>query len=194
MCSSDLSPQARFVVPALLVERLARELAIPRERFVGVDHRAGTTVGGIGVRGVAAAHEFLERDPATGQYPCLGFLIEGNGCRIYHAGDTCLHEDLLPALREFAPDIVFLPINGRDGERLERGCLGNLTFQEAVDLAGAIPARVAVPAHFDMFDGNTEDPRRFAKYMAVKYPAIRVMIPEHGRTMMVTVRGGVTCD
>ncbi len=35
-----------------------------------------------------AAHEFLDRDPVTGFYPYLQYIIEIDGVRIHHAGDT----------------------------------------------------------------------------------------------------------
>ncbi|MER2105044.1 MAG: hypothetical protein ABS999_24480, partial [Pseudomonas atacamensis] len=49
-------------------------------------------------RAIAAAHEFLDRDEGTGLYPCLQYIIEGNGVRIYHAGDTLRYEGMLPKL------------------------------------------------------------------------------------------------
>lgn len=178
------APRARFVVPDLLRDRLARDLGIAAERFLGLDDGRTVESAGVRITGVAAAHELLDRDEATGRYPYLGYLIEGGGPRVYHAGDTCKYEGLEAKLRALGPDVVLLPINGRDARRLRAGCIGNMTFQEAADLAGAVAPGLTVPGHFDMFEGNSEDPERFADYMAVKYPRLRVHVPRHGERVV----------
>lgn len=174
------SPAAKFVVPDLLLPALAHDLGIPIERFVGMDD--GKTLGwrDIKISGIAAAHELLNRDPLTLRYPCLGFVIESPGIAIYHAGDTCVYEGLQTKLQRWKLQVVFLPINGRDAQRLSAGCIGNMTYQEAADLAGALAPAVTVPAHYDMFAANSENPRLFADYMGVKYPHLNVMIFPYG--------------
>ncbi len=78
-----------------------------------------------------------------------------------------------------------LPINGRDAKRLSSGCIGNMTYQEAADLAGALGPRLTIPAHYDMFAENSEDPALFDNYMRVKYPALKVCVCEHGSKVYV---------
>ncbi len=191
---AQASPGTRFVVPELLLDGLARELGIAPERFVGMNDGDTLDVDGVAITGVAAAHEFLDRDEASGRYPYLGFVIEQGGCVVYHAGDTCSYEGLQTKLlgRDF--DVAFLPINGRDAKRLAGGCIGNMTYQEAADLAGALAPRLTVPAHFDMFEGNTEDPHLFTEYMAVKYPHLRTIVPEHGRREVVGSPGPLPAE
>ena len=84
------------------------------------------------------------------------------------------------SLKRWKYDLAFLPINGRDAVRLKRGCIGNMTYQEAADLAGAIEPKLTVPGHFEMFEGNSVNPQPSIDYMAVKYPDQRCMIPRHG--------------
>lgn len=171
------SPKIRFVVPELLVSQLVSELNIPTERFIGVDDSATVEFDGIRITGIAAAHEFLDQDHITGHYPYMGFIIEGNDCTIYHSGDTCNYEGLQTKLQHWSKiDVAFLPINGRDATRLRSGCIGNMTYQEAVDLAGAIRPKLTVPAHYDMFAMNSEDPAKFADYISVKYPDLKYWI------------------
>jgi L-ascorbate metabolism protein UlaG (beta-lactamase superfamily) len=181
------SPEAKFLVPRLILRRgLAGDLALARERFVGLDDGEAVDVAGVRITGVAAAHERLDVDGETGLHPYLGFVIEGHGCRVYHAGDTCRYEGLETRLKAFGGfDAVFVPINGRDAERLKAGCIGNMTYQEAVDLAGEIDTRVAVAAHFEMFEHNGEDPRKFVEYMNVKFPAVTPLVPQHGRRVVL---------
>ena len=44
-------------------------------------------IGDITIHAIAAAHEFLDEDE-NGLYPYLQYIIEGNGVRIHHAGET----------------------------------------------------------------------------------------------------------
>jgi len=178
------SPEARFVVPEVLRPQLAADIGLPETRFVGLDAGLSVELGGLEIHAVPAAHELLDRDLRTGMHPYLGYVIRGNGCAIYHAGDTCIYEGMLTRLRRFEIDVALLPINGRDAERLARGCIGNMTYQEAADLAGALRPGLTVPTHFDMFEGNSENPRLFADYVNVKYPWLRTRVPVHGEIIL----------
>jgi L-ascorbate metabolism protein UlaG (beta-lactamase superfamily) len=182
------APQARFVVPAPLLPRLAEELKLPPERFLAARAGQPLTLGEVEIHPLPAAHELLEPDPATGDYRFLGLILKGHGVTLYHAGDTCLYEGLHGWLRRHRPDAMLLPINGRDAVRLRRNCIGNLTYQEAADLAGALAPRLTIPTHFEMFAGNTENPQLFADYMAVKYPHLAAQIPQHGEQITLHAR------
>jgi L-ascorbate metabolism protein UlaG (beta-lactamase superfamily) len=179
------SPRAKFVVPDLLRDWIARELGLPDSRVLGLDEGMAIAVGDVSATAIPAAHEFLDCDPQTGRHPYVGFVVEGNGVRLYHAGDTCLYEGMHALLRRWTFDLALLPINGRDAKRLAAGCIGNMTYQEAADLAGAIRPRLTVPTHFEMFAMNQEDPRLFVDYMRVKYPELRVELPSHGERRIV---------
>ena len=178
------SPGAKFVVPELLRQRLSAELGVSPGRFLGLDDGKAVKVGDVKITGLAAAHELLAPDPATGMHPYLGYVIEANGCRVYHAGDTCSYEGLQTKLSAWRFDVAFLPINGRDAERLRRNCIGNMTYQEAADLAGAIQPALTIPAHYDTFEGNREDPSLFTEYMRVKYPRLKTRICRYGQAVM----------
>lgn len=180
------SPTAKFVVPKLLIPSLSSDLEIPKDRFIGLDDGCSLNLSDtIKISGIAAAHEFLDRDADTGAYPYLGCVLEGNGCIIYHSGDTCIYEGLLSRLRKFGKiDVMFLPINGRDAKRYCSNTIGNMTYQEAVDLAGTLKPNLVVPSHFDMFDNNGEDPSLFADYMNVKFSEIPYWIGKHGEKVL----------
>jgi L-ascorbate metabolism protein UlaG (beta-lactamase superfamily) len=63
---AQASPQARFGVPGILLPQLAIDLGMEVSRFIGFDDGTVASVAGLEVRGIAAAHEFLDRDPLTG--------------------------------------------------------------------------------------------------------------------------------
>lgn len=179
------SPKAKFVVPKMLVESLSEDLKIPVHRFVGLDEGVSYQTEELKISAIASAHEFLDQDKATASYPYLGYIIEGSDCVLYHSGDTCIYEGMYSKLRNLGKiDIMFLPINGRDAKRYRKNTIGNMTYQEAVDLAGTIKPGLVVPSHYEMFKMNSEDPELFADYLEAKYPGVRYWIGEHGERVV----------
>lgn len=174
------SPHTRFVVPALHRQSVIDDLGVAPERVIGVDEDQPAALDGITIRAIPSAHEFLDTDPGTGLHPFLGFILEAEGLRLYHAGDSTIYEGMHTKLKAHAPiDVMFVPINGRDGVRYRRNLIGNMTAQEAVDLVGAIRPKLAVPGHYDMFAANPGDPDLFADYLDAKYPGIACWAGAH---------------
>jgi len=61
------------------------------------------------VRMVNAVHSSTLPDGTSGGHPA-GFIVESNGMRFYHAGDTALHMDMELIGRLWKPDWAFLPV------------------------------------------------------------------------------------
>jgi L-ascorbate metabolism protein UlaG (beta-lactamase superfamily) len=150
--------QAVLVLPEA-VRAHAEGLALPADRLVGLD--AGDLVmrAGFRVRAIPSAHEQLETDE-NGRHRCLGYIIESEGLRLYHSGDTLAYDGLAARLAADRFDVLFLPINGRDPAR---GVPGNMTAGEAVELAAWVRPRFVVPHHYDMFTFNTVPVAEFVK-------------------------------
>lgn len=178
------APEARFVVPEKFSDKLSAEFGVAKERFIGLDRDktyAEPSRPGFKIRAIASAHEFLAPDPLTGLHDSLGYIVDAGGIRIYHSGDTCKYEGLETILIAARPiDLMFIPINGRDAVRYTSGCIGNMGFAEAVDLAGAVTPGLAVPGHYDMFANNSEDPAKFTDYLAAKYPGRKAWVGDYG--------------
>lgn len=115
-------------------------------------------VSGVRVHAVRAAHETLERD-ADGNHRFLGYVLETGGARIYHSGDTVFFDGLVEDVKPLAPDVVLLPVNGSRPELSANGVPGNLSLDEAIDIACGLGADAAVFHHYGMFAFNTVDPR-----------------------------------
>ena len=73
----------------------------------------------------------------------LGFVLEMDGVRIYHAGDT----DFIPEMKDLSVDIALLPVSGTYV----------MTADEAVEAAMAINPGVAVPMHYGAIVGDSTD-------------------------------------
>ena len=186
-------PGAVFVFPALHQQEIVAD-GIPAERCRGLNDGESCRIKDVVIHAIPAAHEFLSRDPSSGLYPCLQYIIEGDGIRIYHAGDTLRYEGMLQKLRAFGPiDAALLPINGRDGKRYRRNCIGNMTFQEAADLAGELNLRTVIPGHWDMFADNPGDPDAFEDYLDAKYPGrIRLVRPAVMQPVLLDRTGNIS--
>jgi L-ascorbate metabolism protein UlaG (beta-lactamase superfamily) len=162
-------PNAKFIF-SRAHEKSVAEDGIEEARMIGLNAGESVSVGDITVHAIPASHEFLDKDEKTGIYPHLQYIIESNGIKIHHAGDTVRYEGMLAAVKELGPiDVELLPINGRDAFRYSRNCIGNMTYQEAADFAGDVGTRIVIPGHFDMFADNSEDPVLFKDYIEAKY-------------------------
>lgn len=177
------SPRAIFVVPETARRRVIG-LGVAPERVVGLNADQSLVKDEVTVTAIKSKHEFFDRTP-DGLYPYLGYVVQSRGLCVYAAGDTVNYDGLLTRLREFPMSVVFLPINGRDATRYRRGCLGNLTYQEAVDLAGELRPRLAVPVHYDMFASNSEDPQNFIDYLDAKFPDLACWVGSPGERVEV---------
>ena len=79
----------------------------------------------------------------------LGFVLEMEGTRIYHAGDT----DFIPEMKELKVDIAFLPVSGTYV----------MTAEQAVKAARAIKPKLAIPMHYGAIVGDEKDAMAFKK-------------------------------
>ena len=147
------SPAARIVCP-LPVARLLRESGIEQSRLVLAVEEWLEIVPGLRVRPVPAAHKYIERE-LDGSLRFVGFVIEMNGRRIYHAGDTRVHESILAALEELGPiEAMFLPVNECNFFRDRVGIVGNMSIRDAFSMAAESGCGTVVPMHYDMFRLN----------------------------------------
>jgi len=177
------SPEALFIAPRPHRRRML-EIGIPEARLRLLNDGEEISVDGISVTAVKAKHEFFHEQPDG--FPFLGYVICADGLCCYHSGDSLVYEGLLTTLRRWKLDAAFLPINGRDAQRYRTGCIGNMTYQEAVDLAGELEVGLAVPSHWDMFASNSEDPQKFVDYLAAKYPQVRAWVGEAGERVEIS--------
>jgi len=171
------NPKAKLLFPRAISR--VDELGAGASQLVGLDDAELWTSNGLRITAVKAAHEFFNLNERG--YQNLSFVIESDGATALHTGDACVYEGLVSTLRRWwSFNLAFLPINGRDAVRYKRGCIGNMTYQEAADLAGALQPGMTVPGHYEMFAGNSVDPQLFLDYMAVKHPSLKAELPRHG--------------
>lgn len=185
LCTS--SPGARVVVPEPIVEIVAG-LGIDRDRVIGLQPGRPVEVAGITIHALPAMHGLHPADAynfgqamSGGLYRFLGFVFEGAGVAIYHAGDTIPYAGLSDRLRELHVDLALLPINGRDARREALDMVGNLDAEEAAALAIEAGVDVVVPMHYDMFAANPGDPAALVSAVQRAVVNLTVVVPARGR-------------
>jgi L-ascorbate metabolism protein UlaG (beta-lactamase superfamily) len=151
------SPRAIVALPEAIRDH-ALSLGLPGDRLVGLDAGGSLERAGFRVRAIPSAHEGLDTDEG-GRHLYLGYVIESEGLRLYHSGDSLAYHGLSEQLGADRFDVLFLPINGRDPAR---GVPGNMSAAEAVAFAARVRPRYIVPHHYDMFTFNTVPVEAFA--------------------------------
>ncbi len=84
----------------------------------------------------------------------LGFIIQVNQVRIYHAGDT----DLIPEMDRIKANIALLPVGGTY----------TMDAREAAQAADIITPDIAVPMHWGSVVGSRKDAEEFQKVCSCK--------------------------
>jgi L-ascorbate metabolism protein UlaG (beta-lactamase superfamily) len=177
------SPGAAFVVPTPIVD-MVTESGVPADRVVGVQPGDRIEVAGMGIRPVPAMHGVTMDDAygfgerlSGGAIRFLGYVVDADDVRVYHAGDTIHYPGMEDTLRELAIQVALLPINGRDAEREARGIVGNLSEREAASLATAIGVETLVPMHYDLFARNRGYPEWLVESVSRDHPGPHVVVP-----------------
>ena len=152
-----INPEARLLIPRANRSFVLERLGPVKPRLLEMDAGETGREGDLEFVGIPAAHNTVERDE-HGWCRFLGYVLRIGALRVYHSGDTLMHEGLSRALSPLGIDVALLPINGN---KPERRVAGNLNGIEAARLAKTIGARLAIPHHFDMFAFNTEPPGEF---------------------------------
>lgn len=150
---AERSPGAEVIAPAPLAAQVE---GLP---FHGVRPGDVVEVPGGTVRVVPAVHAIHPRDGYSqgGDPPrFVGYVLALDGVAIYHAGDTIVTDEVVAGLEGVTVDVALLPVNGRTYFREREDLVGNLGPRDAVALAVHCGARVLVPIHWDLIEGNTE--------------------------------------
>lgn len=122
------------------------------------------TVKGIEIETVPAYNVNKFRSPGNPFHPKeaghVGYIVTVEGRRIYHTGDT----DVIPEMASVQADVALLPVSGTYV----------MTAEEAVEAAGIIQPKVAIPMHVGAGIGGLEDAQRFAEKAGVPVVVLEI--------------------
>jgi L-ascorbate metabolism protein UlaG (beta-lactamase superfamily) len=115
------------------------------------------SVGGVGILAVPAYNTDKFREPGRPYHPQeaghLGYIVDLDGRRIYHAGDT----DAIPEMARVVCDVALLPVSGTYV----------MTADEAATACDMISAGVVVPMHYGTVAGSAVDAARLQQVCGV---------------------------
>ena len=114
------------------------------------------TIAGLKIEAVPAYNVNKNFHPKANGW--LGFIVEIEGVRVYHAGDT----DFIPEMKDFKADIALLPVSGTYV----------MTADEAVKAALAIQPSIVIPMHYGSIVGGDQDAAQFKKALHEKFEVI----------------------
>ncbi|MEE8398366.1 MAG: MBL fold metallo-hydrolase [Desulfobacterales bacterium] len=103
------------------------------------------TLDGVTIEAVAAYNTDKDFHPEANGW--LGFIVEMDGVRLYHAGDT----DVISEMATFKVDIALLPVSGTYV----------MTADQAVTAALDINPKLAIPMHYGAIVGEAGDADTF---------------------------------
>ena len=188
---AEAGSAARWVVPEPVVDMLDA-LGIRRELIEPARPGRPVTIGSVRVDPLPAHHGVDMADAygtgselSGGLVRFLGYVVDLGGTRIYHSGDCLAYPGLAEELARLEAHVVLLPVNGRDAEREARNIFGNMSTEEAVELAVHAGAEVLVPMHWDMFEGNPGQPSRVVALVERDHPQLTVIVPSRARPIGV---------
>ena len=107
---------------------------------------------GVKVTGVPSYNTDKDFHPRKNGW--LGFIVELDGVKIYHAGDT----DFIPEMKDFEVDIALIPVSGTYV----------MTAEQAVKAALAMKPKLAIPMHYGAIVGDQSDALQFKKELEGK--------------------------
>lgn len=135
------------------------------EETVGINIGGTADVKGLRITMVQAFHTASRGAPA-------GFVLQGEGKSVYHAGDTGLFGDMGLIGELYNPDVALLPIGGYY-------TMGPLEAAEAVRL---IRPRVAIPMHYQTLPVQSSSADEFIALVKEKAPEVKVVALKPGET------------
>jgi len=161
-----------LIAPPSCTARAAK-LGWPATRMRSLQPGQSATKNGIKVTATFARHTLPD---------AIGFLIDVDGFRLWHSGDT-EYDQHLRALAAADLDVAFICINGGGG---------NMNAHEAALLAWELTPRTAIPMHYGLWSAEdyryrgaapdaTPDPSTFEATLRKLSTRIRIRALEVGR-------------
>lgn len=161
--------RAKFAGPSECIKEFAK-IGIPGERCVLLESGETAEIAGVRVTGVYADHGEYAPD-------ALGLVLDIDGIRIYHTGDTAYRpEEMRPAVA-MKPDVLIPCING---------AFGNMDSRDAAQLTRDVSPRLAIASHFWMFVIHGGDPASYLELAKQLAPETEAIVMQPGEMRIVS--------
>lgn len=173
----------KFIVPGIC-KKVLIQWGIPKENIIEAKQKKLIEIDEYKILPISTAHPTHKTEDDGTEWD-LAYDIEVDKTHIIHLGDTYLTEQLRDDLLALnSPDIFMVPINGSDYYREVKNIVGNMSVKEAAMLACEINADMTIPMHYDMIEGNTENPLRFVEELWNCNASKRIRLPALGEIII----------
>ena len=98
-----------------------------------------------------------------------------------------MYPELAGTLSALAPDVLMVPINGRDHMRESGGLVGNMNETEAAWLCSQVAPSYVIPMHYEAIAHNTGDPGHFTALVHESGGSTAVLVPPRARTIILAL-------
>jgi len=159
--------RARFAGPIECVKEF-KKMGIPAERCALLEEGKQIRLEGIVVNVVFADHGELAPD-------AIGAVLEMDGVRVYHTGDTAYRPAAFEPAVRMQPHVLLPCINGR---------YGNLNAHEAALLTQSVNPQLAIASHFWMFVEHNGDPAGFLEDCSKLAPGVQALVMKPGERFL----------
>lgn len=164
----------RCNAPIVCIHELSRYLSMQGAKAVGMNMGGTAEVEGVKFTMVPAMHSAdIEENGKLITAGCpAGFVIEMDGVKVYHTGDTDVFMDMQLIGELHNPDIMLLPI----GDWYTMGIKG---ATKALEL---VKPKLAIPMHYNTFPVIKQNPEEFRR-VAEEKTGVKVVVLEPGESI-----------
>lgn len=141
--------------PVVAIHELSRILAAKGVEAVGMNIGGTAKVSDVKVTMVKAFHsaDVEENGEIISAGDPAGFVVEIDGIRVYHCGDTDVFIDMQLIGELYKPDVMLVPIGG----------WYTMGIEEAVKAVEFVKPKYAIPMHYNTFPVIETNPEEFKK-------------------------------
>ncbi|WP_456478028.1 metal-dependent hydrolase [Geoglobus ahangari] len=163
--------------PVVAIHELSRILSSKGVEAVGMNIGGTAKVSGVSVTMVKAFHSAdVEEDGGIiSAGDPAGFVVEMDGVRVYHCGDTDVFMDMQLIGELYSPDVMLVPIGG----------WYTMGIREAVKAVELVKPKYVVPMHYNTFPVIETDPEEFKKAVEERVEGVEVRILRPGESLEV---------
>ena len=158
--------------PIVAIHELSRILAEKGVEAVGMNIGGTAAVSNVKVTMVKAFHsaDYEDERGIISAGDPAGFVVEMEGKKVYHCGDTDVFLDMKLIGELYQPDVMLVPIGG----------WYTMGINEAVKAVELVKPRYAIPMHYNTFPVIETDPEEFRKEVEEKVGDVEVVILSPG--------------
>lgn len=144
----------------------AAELGV--KNVEGLNIGGSVEIAGIKIHVVQAFHTSSKGAPT-------GVIVEGEGKKVYHAGDTGLFGDMKLIGKLYSPDLALLPIGG----------YYTMGVAEAAEAVRLIRPKAVIPMHYGTFPVLVRSADGFVDTVRKKTPEVKIVVLKPGESCLL---------